>query len=70
MTGHDAPRVDRALRPTAARTALFVCGPPPMMAALCGPPQGIRGERGRLSGGLLRRMGYGRQVVPFSDDTG
>ena len=56
--------------PTAARTALFVCGPPPMMAALCGPPQAPRGERGRLSGGLLRRMGYGRQVVPFSDDTG
>lgn len=53
--------------PLAARTAVLVCGPEGMMEALCG---GIAGDRSagvpRL-GGVLRSMGYGRQVVQFSD---
>lgn len=54
--------------PFEAQTAVLVCGPEGMMDALCGV--GVNrlqgGEVPRL-GGLLRSMGYGRQVVQFSD---
>ena len=52
-------------RPLDARTAVLVCGPEGMMEALCGGGMGA-GAPPRL-GGLLRSMGYGRQVVQFSD---
>lgn len=35
---------------------ILVCGPPPMMAALCGP-KGDKGVQGELTG-TLRKMGY------------
>ena len=62
-------------KPVDARTAVLVCGPEGMMAALCGAGATRRdddqyivgmGAMPRL-GGLLRGMGYGRQVVQFSD---
>jgi cytochrome-b5 reductase len=58
-------------RPLDARTAVLVCGPEGMMEALCGGGMGAgvgmgAGAPPRL-GGLLRSMGYGRQVVQFSD---
>jgi cytochrome-b5 reductase len=55
-------------RPLDARTAVLVCGPEGMMTALCGMGSNSDsvGAPPRL-GGLLRSMGYGRQVVQFSD---
>ena len=54
--------------PFEPQTAVLVCGPEGMMEALCG--RGVNTVRDggvpRLAG-VLRSLGYGRQVVQFSD---
>lgn len=54
--------------PFEPQTAVLVCGPEGMMQALCGNGMDQVRDGGvpRL-GGMLRGMGYGRQVVQFSD---
>ena len=55
--------------PSEARTALLVCGPPGMMHHLCGSEPPVQGApptpKNMPLGGLLKQMGYGRQVVRF-----
>ena len=51
------------LPPTSPRSAVLVCGPPGMMQHLCGAKP-RSGEPAQL-GGLLRKVGYGRQVLRF-----
>jgi len=53
--------------PTDPQTAILVCGPHGMLQHLCGsPPPGASGpSRDYPLGGLLKRMGYGRQVIRF-----
>ena len=63
----DAAAIARFLpTPDAPRTAFLVCGPPGMMAFLCGPapPRAPNGARAEL-GGLMRELGYRNQVVRF-----
>ena len=60
--------------PDEPRTAVLVCGPDGMMRHLCGDAS-IQQHRRRqgltpILGGLLRQMGYARQVVQFLDDLG
>ena len=49
--------------PKSERCAVLVCGPPGMMHYLCGPAP--RKGFAPQPGGLLRKMGYGRQVIRF-----
>ena len=64
----DAAAIDRFLPPpTEPRTAILVCGPEGMMRFLCGDASKPQGASTPPLGGLLRQLGYGRQVVPFLD---
>ena len=54
--------------PSEARAAVLVCGPAGMLRHLCGEDPSQRGSVGpRQVGGLLGALGYGKQVVEFSD---
>ena len=54
--------------PFEPQTAVLVCGPEGMMQALCGNSiSELRNGGVPRLGGVLRSMGYGRQVVQFSD---
>jgi len=60
----DASAVQKFVPPPKTQgAAVLVCGPPGMMQYLCGPPP-PRDSPPKL-GGLLKKMGYGRQVLRF-----
>ena len=64
----DAAAIERFLPPpTEPRTAILVCGPEGMMRYLCGDANKPQGDAVPPLGGLLRQLGYSRQVVPFLD---
>ena len=52
------------LPPPSERSMVFVCGPPPLYKAVCGP-KGTKEDpkaQGEL-GGLLKDMGYAEEAV-------